>query len=128
MIVLDHNIPEGQADYLRQWRLHFAQIGFDVGRPEWDDEQEILRYFHSAKDVTFFTRDLGFFRRRLCHPNYCLVVLTVPLLKTALYIRRFLRHPAFSTKAKRRGKVVRLSTEKLVFWQLKREQVTALPS
>lgn len=74
MILLDHNIPESQADQLRRWRIRFRQIGFEVGRPEWDDQEEILRYLHAAKRVTFFTRDLGFFRRRLCHPNYCLVV------------------------------------------------------
>ncbi len=42
-----------------------------LGRPEWDDQQEILRYLHRA----FFTRDLGFFRARLCHKNYCLAVI-----------------------------------------------------
>ena len=62
MILLDHNIPEDQAEQLRRWRIHFRQIGFEVGRPEWDDQQEILRYLHATKQVTFFTRDLGFFR------------------------------------------------------------------
>jgi len=77
VIVLDHNIPQDQAEQLRRWRVHFRQIGFEVGRPEWDDQQEVLRYLHTEKQLTFFTRDLGFFRRRLCHPNYCLVVLAV---------------------------------------------------
>lgn len=116
MIILDHNIPADQARQLRRWRLHFRQIGFEVGRPEWDDRQEILRYLHTAKQVTFFTRDLGFFRRRLCHSNYCLVVLTVPVLETALYIRRLLRHPLLKTRAKRQGKLVKLSTDKISLW------------
>ena len=64
MIVLDHNIPEDQAEQLRRRRIHFRQVGFEVGRPEWDDQQEILRFLHATKQITFFTRDLGFFRAR----------------------------------------------------------------
>jgi hypothetical protein len=101
LIVLDHNIPEGQAAQLRRWRVRFRQVGFEIGRPEWDDQQEILRYLHSTKHVSFFTRDIGFFRRRLRHPQYCLVVLTVPVLETGHYIRRLLQQPQFNTRAKR---------------------------
>lgn len=126
MILLDHNIPEGQAEQLRRWRVHFRQIGFEVGRPEWDDQEEVLRYLHAAKQVTFFTRDLGFFRRRLCHQNYCLVALTVPVLETASYIRRLLRHPVLKTKAKRQGKVVRVSTEKIALWQTGQERLLSI--
>jgi hypothetical protein len=118
VIVLDHNIPKNEAKRLRRCRVHFQQVGFEVGRPEWDDQQEILRYLHRAKHVTFFSRDLGFFRPRLCHKNYCLVVITVPVLETALYVRRLLRHQRFNTRAKRQGKVIRISTAKIVWWQL----------
>lgn len=118
MIVLDHNIPEDEAKRLRRWRVHFRQIGFQVGRPEWEDQQEILRYLHRTRDITFFTRDLGFFRALLCHKNYCLAVITVPVPETALYMRRLLRHREFNTRAKRQGKVIRISTAKIVWWQL----------
>ena len=73
MIILDHNIPMDQAEQLRRRRVRFRQIGFEVGRPEWDDQQEILRFLHKTKQITFFTRDLGFFPARLRHANYCLV-------------------------------------------------------
>lgn len=121
MITLDHNIPEGQAEQLCRWRVHFRQIGFEVGRPEWDDQQEFLRYLHATKQVTFFTRDLGFFRSRLCHPNYCLVVLTVPVLETARYIRKVLRHLDFRSRAKRHGKVIKVSTNRITLWELGRQ-------
>ena len=117
MIILDHNIPENQVEQLRLWKIHFKQVGFEVGRPEWDDQQEILRYLHATRKVTFFTRDLGFFRRRLCHPNYCIVVLIVPVKETASYIRRLLRHPRFKTRAGRVGKVLKLSSRKILLWQ-----------
>ena len=73
MIILDHNIPNDQAAQLQRCRVRFRQIGFEVGRPEWDDQQEILRFLHATKQITFFTRDLGFFRAPLRHANYCLV-------------------------------------------------------
>lgn len=117
MIILDHNIPENQTQQLRLWKIHLRQIGFEVGRPEWDDQQEILRYLHATKQATFFTRDLGFFRRRFCHSNYCIVVLTVPVAETAAYIRRLLRHPRFKTRASRVGRVLKLSSGKILSWQ-----------
>ena len=124
MIILDHNIPEDQAQQLRRRRIHFRQIGFEVGRPEWDDLQEILRFLHATKQITFFTRDLGFFRARLCHSNYCLVVLTVPVLETADYIRKVLRHPDFKTRAKRNGKVMKVSTDRITLWETGRQRQT----
>jgi hypothetical protein len=118
VIILDHNIPENQVEQLRRWRIHFRQIGFEVGRPEWDDQQEILRYLHAIKLSIFFTRDSGFFRARLSHANYCLVVLTVPVLETAFYIRKLLRHPDFRTRAKRNGKVLKVSTDRIAVWKI----------
>jgi hypothetical protein len=40
VIILDHNIPQNQVEQLRRWKVHFKQIGFEVGRPEWDDQQK----------------------------------------------------------------------------------------
>src|SRR5262245_31862027 len=82
-----------------------------------DDQQEILRYLHQTKRITFFTRDLGFFQPRLCHLNYCLVVLTGHVLETAAMIRRFLRHIEFKTHAGRTGKVIKLSSMNNVWWE-----------
>jgi hypothetical protein len=122
VIILDHNIPLDQAEQLRRRRVRFRQIGFEVGRPEWDDQQEILRFLHKSKQMTFFTRDLGFFRARLRHSNYCLVILTVPVIETAYYIAALLRHPEFDTRAKRNGKVMRVSIKSIAFWQIGRQQ------
>ena len=120
MIILDHNIPEDQARRLRRYRVHFRQIGFDVGRPEWDDQQEILRYLHASKQLTFLTRDIGFYRYRLCHKSYCLVVLTVPVRETADYARKLLHHSQFRTRVLRNGKVLLISTKRIAFWEVGR--------
>jgi hypothetical protein len=124
VIVLDHNIPTDQAEQLRRRRIHFRQIGFQVGRPEWDDQQEILRYLHAVKQPTFFTRDLGFFRAPLRHANYCLVVLTVPVLETARYISKLLRHTHFNSRAKRKGRVMRISPKSVSFWEIGKQRKT----
>jgi len=126
VIVLDHNIPVDQARQLRRRRVHFRQIGFEVGRPEWADQQEILRFLHRTKQITFFTRDLGFFRARLRHANYCLVAMTVPILETTHYISKLLRHPHFNTRAKRNGKVMKVSTKNISFWEMGRQRQGAV--
>ena len=121
LILLDHNIPQSEVQLLRRWRIHCRQVGYEVGRPEWDDAQEILRYLQRSRKITFFTRDIGFFRRRLCHKNYCIVVLTGPPTESALWIRRFLKHPEFRTQALRYRRVVKLTATALNFWQLGRD-------
>ncbi len=117
MIILDHNITRDQTEQLQQWRIHFRQIGFQIGRPEWDDQQEILRYLHKTNRATFFTRDFDFYLPELCHDNYCLVVIAFPTLETATNIRKLLRHQQFKTKAQRCGKVIKLSPGKIAWWE-----------
>jgi hypothetical protein len=114
VILLDHNIPEHQVALLRQARLRPQQIGRDIGRPEWQDFEEILRYLYQRKAPTFFTRDEDFFHRRLCHQKYCLVFMTGLVLDTAKDIRRFLRHPLFRTRQQRLGKVIRIASRGIV--------------
>lgn len=118
MILLDHNIPEHQVELLRRARFRPQQIGREVGRPEWQDFEEILRYLHRLKAPTFITRDEDFFHRRLRHPNYCIVVVSGLVVETTRDVRRFLRHPHFRTKQQRMGKVVRLSSTGVVWWEI----------
>ena len=77
---------------------------------------------HATKQITFFTRDLGFSRASWRHANYCLVVLTVPVLETAHHVSKLLRHPRFNTRAKRMGKVIKVSTKHLTFWEIGRQR------
>lgn len=118
MIVLDHNIGEDQSQLLRDWRIHFKQIGVEAGRPEWDDFQEIRRYLHRHKQTTFFTRDFDFFQPQLRHANYALIVIAAPMKETAAFVKRLLRHAEFKTKAKRCGKVIRLSPRVISWWEI----------
>jgi hypothetical protein len=108
MNVLDENIPADQVDLLGRWRIRTRQIGQDLGRQGMKDENEIIPLLLQLSRPTFFTRDLGFFEQRLCHPGYCLVGLAVSADEAASFIRRALRHPELETHARRLGKVIEL--------------------
>ena len=113
MILFDHNIPRDQIEQLRRWRVRGEQIGYDVGRPEWQDQEEVLRELHRRKHVTFFTRDIGFLRSAFRHADSCIVVLTGNVVDTAVIVRRFLRHPTLRAKAARMGCVIKLTSESI---------------
>lgn len=109
MILLDENVIESQRQLLRSWRIPVRQIGYDISRKGIQDEQ-IIPFLHQQRHPTFFTCDLGFYVRTLCHAQYCLVGVTVGPNEVAAFVRRFLRHPRFKTRAKRMGKVIRISS------------------
>jgi hypothetical protein len=121
MNALDENIPDSQRQLLRSWRIRVRQIGHEIGRQGMDDD-EIIPLLHQIGSVTFFTRDLGFYHRDLCYTNYCLVCLAVGQYEVASFIRRFLRHPALNTQAKRMGKVIRVTHTGMRMWQLHAEK------
>ena len=72
-------------------------------------DEEIIPFLHTLRDTTFFTRDMGFYDPKLCHSRYCLVCLVVGKEEVAVFLRRFLRHPAVDTKANRMRAVIRVS-------------------
>jgi hypothetical protein len=120
--ILDENIIASQGEQLRGWHIPFRQIGQDIGRKGMDDTSDILPLLHQQSQPTFFTRDDDFYSRTLSHPGYCLAVLSVPRDQAARYLRRFLQHAEFNTRAKRMGRVVRVSSSGIHYWQRNVEQ------
>jgi len=123
--ILDENVPRNQRQILRSWRISIRQIGYDVGRKGMKDD-EIIPFLHSLRRPTFFTRDLGFYDRSLCHTHYCLVCMAVGKYEAATFVRRLLRYPEFNTQARRMGTVIRISRAGLRVWRLYAEQEIAL--
>ena len=121
MNILDENILESQRQLLRSWRVRVRQIGADIGRKGMKDD-EIIPSLLDLRRPTFFTRDLGFYDRKLCHARYCLVCLAVGQYEASAFVRRLLRYPEFSTQAKRMGTVIRVSSAGLQVWRLHAEQ------
>jgi len=69
-------------------------------------DTSILSFLHKSKSATFFTRDIGFYKQKNCHPHYCLIILETEQYEVASFIRRILRHFHFNTKTKRMGYVI----------------------
>jgi hypothetical protein len=122
MHVLDENIPEPEREHLAAWRIRVRQVGVDLARKGTSDEN-VLALLHELRGVTFFTRDLDYYRREWCHLRYCLVCLDVEESASAQTIRRFLRHRAFRTWAQRKGTVIRVSESALRVWKVKAKKV-----
>jgi hypothetical protein len=122
MNILDENIPESQRQLLRSWRIRVKQIGQDIGRQGMKDREHVVPLLQSIPRSVLFTRDLGFYDRELCHRRYGIVCLAVGLNEVADFIRRFLRHSAFNTKAKRMGKVAQVSQTAIRYCHLDREE------
>ena len=122
MIVVDENVVDNQIRQLLSWRFSVRQIGHEVGGKGMTD-REVLSLLHQLDSPTLFTRDDDFYDRRLCHAGYCLVYLSIRKQEVAVFVRRFLRHPAFNTRAKRMGSVVRVSHVGLAVWSLHSEKV-----
>jgi hypothetical protein len=115
--ILDEDIVDPVVVQLRAWRIRVRKIGPDVGRHGMTDV-EILPLLHRLKQPTLFTHDLGFYHRRNCHRNACIVVLAVAITDLAGFARRFLGHPTFHTSAARMGCVVQVSVTGLKLWRL----------
>lgn len=125
MILLDENILESQRELLHRRRIRAQQIGVDVARKGFDDEEIVSLLVHGRRP-TFFTRDLGFFQRELCHRRYCIVCLAVHREEVAYVVRRLLRRPELDTAAKRLGSVLRVSSAGIRVWRLHADAETFL--
>jgi hypothetical protein len=117
MNVLDENIAGEQRDQLKSWHVHIHQVGYDIGRAGMQDE-EIIPLLLRLRRPTFFTRDLDFYRRSLCHARYSIVYMVIEPVEVAAFVRRLLRHPAFDTEAKRLGALIRVAYTGLTIWHL----------
>jgi hypothetical protein len=83
----------------------------------------------TLKTPTFLTIDHGFWKRRLCHPDYC--ILYFDLAKDEQHqlpplLRRLFRLPEFRTRAVRMGKVARVGQVAVTFWQAGEKQTLSL--
>ena len=111
MILLDENSLRSQREFLEARHLPVRKVGVNWGRAGMTDG-EILTESRSARQITFSTRDAGFYWRSLCHPGYCLVVIAAPAEQLASYATRLLRHRGFRTHALRMAKAVQTAAQR----------------
>jgi hypothetical protein len=126
MNLLDENVNAMACDLLSRWRIRWRKVGEGVGRKGASDE-DVIPVLHRLRSVTFFTRDVDYYQRHLCHLRYCLVYLDVADEFTAATIRRFLRHSEFRTWAQRKGKVIRVIPTGMQVWRVRSEELEFVP-
>lgn len=126
MYVLDENIRQDQGDQLRRWRVKFRRLVIELEHPGIKDPQ-IIPVLHRLKDPTLFTHDQDYFRRELVQASYCLVWLDVFDGDAASFIRAFLRHRFFKTRALRMGTVARVYPGGIQFWTRHRSALSKAP-
>ena len=115
MNILDENIVANQRERLKGWRVSVRHIGYDIKKQGLLDDA-IIPFLLELRRPTFFTRDLDFYNRNLCHIRYCLVCLVVGQYEVATFTQRILRHPEFNTHGKRMGKVIRATRTNISVW------------
>jgi len=71
MIMLDENFLESQRQLLQGMQ-----------------DDEIIPFLLQRRRTTFFTLDMDFYQRRLCHARYCLVCVDVGQYEAAAFVRR----------------------------------------
>ena len=112
MIVLDENISAAEEAKLTGWGIRCRTIGVHVAA-KGDDDAQLLTFLLTLARPTFFSHDQDFWDQSRQHSRYCLVWLDTEETEQAGFIRAFLRHPEFNTRAKRLGKVVRVHADGL---------------
>ena len=116
--MLDENLPAGQRQWLRRWRIKYRVVGIEIAPAGTQDEQ-LVSVLHHLAEPTFFSLDRNFYRPDWRHATYCLVWLDVAENWAAEFIRRFLHHPRFRTQAKRLGTIARVHPGGILFWRLR---------
>jgi len=78
---------------------------------------------------TFITIDRGFWDRRLCHPDYCILYFDRAKNEQQLLpgqLRRLFRLPEFRTRAARMGKVASVRQDAVSYWEFGASHVAKL--
>jgi hypothetical protein len=120
--IFDENFPAPVVESIQRKVRSVAQVGVNWGEAGWLDVEQILPHLHRSK-ATFHTLDVGFFKRRYAHRDYCLVYYDVPEAKLADWVLRFVRHPQFNTHAKRLGRVVKVTPLKMACWEIHESRI-----
>ena len=83
MLVPDENISRGTEEQLRAWGIRARVVG-DHFLPEDAADENIIPLLHCLAQPSFFTHDVDFYRRELCHPGHALVWLDLSPLDSLI--------------------------------------------
>ena len=124
-IILDEQIFDTEVLIpLTQWIT--AQRLRDLRPDQVIKDERVPTLLRELRQPTFVTIDMGFWNARLRDPRYCILCFQLPNNEQRVIpglLRRLLRMSEFATKAARMGKVARVSTMQVDYWQLGDEQL-----
>ena len=128
MIVLDEQLlGRNIEEMLAKWYRGTVHYIIDL-RPHTVIKDDaiplLLRQQNQATFVTINERD--FWRKVAIDNQFCLVCFTLPDSRVAEIpqtLRRLFRRPEFSTKAKRMGKVIRVTDEEVSYYTFSDRQI-----
>lgn len=119
LLVMDDQLKARQLiEPIRKWAKVQRLAELRPGERILDERvPEILR---SLKEPTFITIDQGFWDRGWCGPHYC--ILHFSLRDDEQYLisgllRALFRRPEFRSRSVRMGKVAKISTISIDYWQ-----------
>jgi hypothetical protein len=128
MILLDENVhQESLMASITAW--YRGQVhALTVLRPNTLIKDEAIPVLlRSVRQPTFITTNVtDFWCRVPAHARYSVVCVALPnerLYELPPLLRRFLRLPEFNTKAKRMGKVIRVSPSQLQYYEQPSEAI-----
>jgi hypothetical protein len=122
MIVFDENVHQQRLmDAVAGW-YRGRVLSITTLRPgTLIKDEAIPSLLHHVRQPTFITTNVDDFWRRVpAHPRYSIVGVVLPheqLHKMPDLLRRLFRLPEFKTKARRMGKVVRVSRRQLQYYE-----------
>ena len=118
-LILDDQLDiHGVLHPVQRWVT--AQLLREVRPDEHILDDRVPEILLTLKQPTFVTLDQGFWDRRLCHPGYAILYFALRRDQQTLLpglLRALLRRPEFRTRASRMGKVARVGTANLAWWQ-----------
>lgn len=132
MIILDEQLLGRDLEQdIARWYRGPVQFVIDL-RPHSVIKDEaipnLLRYQSRPTFVTINERD--FWRRVAADQRYCIVCFPLPdprVRDIPLSLRAVLRRPEFRTKAQRMGKILRVTTEEILYYTVDDSQVRTIP-
>ena len=124
--ILDANIEEENLFRLRR-PLKVKQIGVHFLSGDTDDER-IIDLSGRLKTPTFITKDCkDFYKRRRLDKRYCIICVDVHRTEFVSTVRKIFRHPLFNTVAKRMGKVIRVTSTHVNYFEVGENKEITIP-
>ena len=127
-LILDDQLDEiTLLEPLKRW-ITVQRLG-RIRPGEVIKDERIPMLLRELKQPTFLTIDNGFWNKNLRDTRYCIIYFALQDNEQWIIpnlLRGLFRQPEFRTKAARMGKVARVSTIQVEYWQFGEEQLHKL--